>query len=111
MSERAGLGGFLIEAFQHRLIVGESFGQGLDCDLAIELAIKGAIDQTHAAATENVDHLDLPMRLMSGAVTEISHFVSYSGTQGRSESTRVAFPVRRPDFYGSEIIERESLSG
>ena len=59
MAERTGFGCFLIEPLQHLLVAGESFCDGFDRDLAIKLAIKGAVDEAHPAATKKVDHLVL----------------------------------------------------
>ena len=59
MSQSTGFGGLAIETLQHFLVAGEALGDGLDRDLAIQLAVKRAIDQTHAAATEKIDHFVL----------------------------------------------------
>jgi hypothetical protein len=42
---------------QHFGIAGEAFRDRLDRDLAVQLTVKRAIDQTHPAATEKIDHL------------------------------------------------------
>ena len=59
MSQRSSFGGLAIKALQHLLVGGEALGHGLDRYLAIQLTVKSAIDQAHAAATEKIDHLVL----------------------------------------------------
>jgi hypothetical protein len=59
MLERPGLCGLLVEALQHLLVTAESFGERLNRDLAVELPVEGAIDQTHPPATEKIDHFVL----------------------------------------------------
>ena len=59
MLECAGFGGLAIETLQHFLVAGKTFGDGFDGDFAIELAIEGAVDHAHAAATEEIDHFVL----------------------------------------------------
>src|SRR5215469_1703914 len=59
MFQRTSLRGFAVEALQHFLIAGQAFGDRLNRDLAVELPIKGAVDETHPPATENLDHFVL----------------------------------------------------
>src|SRR5579864_2435657 len=85
MFQGPGLRGFLVEALQHFLITGESFGEGLDRDLAIELPVKGAINQTHSPATEKIDHFVLAnaLNIRSGHGSKSLH-QGEAATRGRS---------------------------
>src|SRR5215467_7543362 len=84
MAEHAGFSRFLIETFHHLRIAGKSLGDGLDRHFAIELAIKSAINETHPAATEKIDHLVLADALYVRGCHGNSRLSGLSGTQGRS---------------------------
>ena len=59
MLQHAGLSRLAIEALQHFRVSGEAFRDGFDRDFAAQMFIEGAIDQTHAAPTEEAGDLVL----------------------------------------------------
>src|SRR5579872_3958077 len=59
MLQRPSFGRLAIKTLQHFLIATEALSYRLDRDLAIQLTVERTIDQTHASATEEIDHFVL----------------------------------------------------
>ncbi len=57
MIQTPGLSAFFVKTGQHLWIARHSLGQGLDRNLAADLAIDGAIDNPHTAAAQHLDHI------------------------------------------------------
>ena len=81
MPQSTGFGGFAIETLEHFRVAAQALVDGLDRDLAIQLAIEGAIDEAHATATEKIDHFVLSNALYSWSGHEKS-LIAYRKVRG-----------------------------